>query len=576
MFDISGKYQIQETIATGGMATIYKGIQTTLGREVVIKKLHPHLASDENFVKRFEREAKILAGLNHENIVKIIDYFRKDESYFIVLEYIEGRSLKEIISLGKPIPLPVALYILREIAEGLKYAHQNGIFHRDIKPANIMISREGLVKITDFGLAYAKETFAITDPGMFVGTPGYLAPEQIRGKKADERSDIFALGVCFYEMLSGSNPFQGESHSETINRVLAGEPKQLLKKSGREKEKIPEPIEKICKRLLKKDPKDRYQNLEEVLREVHPYVAVSKETIIRYQAEPLTYSPRKEDIKAIQLQVVKERRRRTLLTGFISIFTLGAMAIVFFLYLQNRDKSSINQTHYPPVVISDTTSVSPPKITPETGSLLVLSQPESAFVYLDGRKKGITPCLIEDVLLGEHSLRLEKEGFQGFLIKRQLRSKEKIKVIANLVPKEKQFGYLKIAVVPWAAVYLDHKPVGTTPFPNPLKIEVGRYILVLRHPNRREYQETISVIPNDTLEKSITMPEAYGYLKVGVTPWAEVYLDGEKVGMTPLGKPFRVTIGEHTLRLVNPGIKEWEEKINILEGDTLERFRELQ
>jgi serine/threonine protein kinase len=204
-----GNYQVTAVLSAGGMATIYLGRHAELGRQLVIKQLHPHLANDSGFVKRFEREAKLLGRLHHENIVDVADYFELDGSYYIILEYIDGCSLKELLDQQKKMPFLIAVHIVGQIAQGLLHAHQNQIVHRDIKPANIMITKTGAVKITDFGLAYAQEALAITDPGTFVGTPAYLSPEQIKGQPAGIQSDIYALGVMFYEMLSGANPFAG-------------------------------------------------------------------------------------------------------------------------------------------------------------------------------------------------------------------------------------------------------------------------------------------------------------------------------------------------------------------------------
>ncbi len=165
MSDKLKNYEILETIATGGMATIYRGVQISLNREVVIKKLHPHLAEDANFVKRFQREAAILAKLQHKNIVAIIDFFESGNEQFIVLEYIKGRTLKELINDKEKIPYSMSMYIMREVLQGLQYIHSNNILHRDMKPDNIMISEDGSIKITDFGLAYRHENVRITNPG---------------------------------------------------------------------------------------------------------------------------------------------------------------------------------------------------------------------------------------------------------------------------------------------------------------------------------------------------------------------------------------------------------------------------
>ena len=206
-------YQILNTIATGSTAVLYKAIQTSLDRKVVIKKLHAHLTSNSEFTKRFELEAKAAASLDHENIVRIIDSGNVDGNYFIIMEYIDGLSLQEFIERNDRIDEDIALLITHEICMGLDHAHQRGIIHRDIKPANIMITRDGIVKITDFGLAKLKDIqISQTTTNTLLGTPLYMSPEQAIGERIDGRSDIFSLGTICYEMLTGKQPFFG-NHS---------------------------------------------------------------------------------------------------------------------------------------------------------------------------------------------------------------------------------------------------------------------------------------------------------------------------------------------------------------------------
>ena len=200
-------YQILNTLATGGTAVLYKAIQTSLDRHVVVKRLHSHLISDPNFTKRFEIEAKAAASLDHENIVRIIDFGSSHDNYYIVMEYIEGLSLKELLDKHGALDPELALLVAREICLGLDHAHQHGIIHRDIKPANIMITSDGQVKITDFGLAklHQAQTHQ-TVANTLLGTPLYMSPEQAIGDTVDGRSDLFSLGTMCYEMITGTHP----------------------------------------------------------------------------------------------------------------------------------------------------------------------------------------------------------------------------------------------------------------------------------------------------------------------------------------------------------------------------------
>ncbi|MRR10564.1 serine/threonine protein kinase, partial [bacterium] len=301
-----GNYRIELTLSTGGMATIHRGRHAELGRAVVIKQLHPHLSGDAGFVRRFEREAKILGALHHEHIVDIIDYFEQQGSYYIVLEYVDGGSLRDLLDRQRLLPFQIAVPVALQVAGGLGYAHRSHIIHRDIKPGNVLLSRAGTAKLTDFGLAHATETLGITDPGTFVGTPAYLAPEQIRGRPADARSDLYALGVVLYEALTGANPFAGANHSESIDRTLRLMPKSL---AGAEPE-VPPGLARIVLKLLAKDPSGRYGSCADLASDLEPYRLVRQEAVSRFLSDPAGYVPREEDQAEITRLVRREKRAR--------------------------------------------------------------------------------------------------------------------------------------------------------------------------------------------------------------------------------------------------------------------------
>jgi serine/threonine protein kinase len=221
-------YRIVELIGTGGMANIHKAIQLSLDRPVALKILHPHLLTSEGFVARFEKEAKQAALLQHENIVSIIDYGYDNGEYFIAMEYVDGKNLREILEKQKKLPLEICLLICHQVAEGLKYAHAHDIVHRDIKPANIVLSFDGRVMITDFGIAKATNDLSITATGLTIGSPAFMSPEQAAGKPTDNRSDIFSLGIILYEMISGEKPFKGDTYQSMVASIMSQKPTSLL------------------------------------------------------------------------------------------------------------------------------------------------------------------------------------------------------------------------------------------------------------------------------------------------------------------------------------------------------------
>src|SRR3954452_19121457 len=207
----SNRYRIEREIAHGGMAEVYLARDESLDRLVALKALFPEYAREPSFVERFRREAQAAANLNHPNIVAIYDWGQEDGTYFIVMEYVEGRSLRDLIRSEAPLDPNQAAEITAEIASALGFAHRNGVVHRDVKPGNVLLTRSGTVKVTDFGIARAGASDGLTQTGSVMGTATYFSPEQAQGLPVDGRSDVYALGVVLYEMVCGVAPFVAES-----------------------------------------------------------------------------------------------------------------------------------------------------------------------------------------------------------------------------------------------------------------------------------------------------------------------------------------------------------------------------
>ena len=257
-------YQIIDKIGEGGMGIVYKAKDLKLDRVVAIKFLPPHLAKSEENKKRFMQEAKAAAALNHPNIMNIYEIDEHDKSVFMVMEFVEGQTLKSYISKlksGSGIPFMKAAEWMTIIANGLKAAHDKNIVHRDIKSENIMIAPGDKLKIMDFGLAKLKGSTGLTKTGTSLGTLSYMSPEQAQGLSADQRSDIWSLGVVFYEMLTGETLFKAEHEAALLYLIVNEEPPapSLLDR------KIPHPVDNIVKRMLAKDPNKRFQNLDELI-----------------------------------------------------------------------------------------------------------------------------------------------------------------------------------------------------------------------------------------------------------------------------------------------------------------------
>ncbi|MEW6188710.1 MAG: Stk1 family PASTA domain-containing Ser/Thr kinase [Actinomycetota bacterium] len=254
-----GRYEIIEKIGSGGMADVYKAYDEVLHRTVALKILHPQFAQEENFVARFRREAQAAAGLNHPNIVNVHDWGSEDGTYFIVMEYLEGRNLKQIIADRGSLPFDIAVDIARQVCSALRFAHKHDIIHRDIKPHNIIITTEGEVKVTDFGIARAG-TSTMTQTGTILGTAHYISPEQAHGAPATIASDIYSLGVVLFEMLTGKAPFEGESPVAIALKHAHESPPSPRSINP----DIPESLEAVVLKALSKHPSDRYQSAQEM------------------------------------------------------------------------------------------------------------------------------------------------------------------------------------------------------------------------------------------------------------------------------------------------------------------------
>ena len=274
LFD--GRYQILRKLGTGGMANVYLAEDQELGRRVAIKILDDRHANDEQFVERFRREAKNAAALSHPNIVSIYDRGEAEGTYYIAMEYLDGRTLKELIVSRGDAPVAVVVEYARQILSALRFAHRHGIVHRDIKPHNVLVDGEGRVKVTDFGIARAG-TSQMTEVGSIVGTAQYLSPEQARGGEVDQRSDLYSLGILMYEMLTGSVPFSGDTPVEIAMKHLSQTPEPPSSRRA----DVPHELDLVVMRALAKDPDDRYQTADEMeadLDRVSRGVGVAPET----------------------------------------------------------------------------------------------------------------------------------------------------------------------------------------------------------------------------------------------------------------------------------------------------------
>ena len=261
-----GRYLIQSELGRGAMGVVYKATDSVLERTVAVKTVNMALERDgaERYEARFYQEARAAGGLNHPNIVTVYDVGKAGDVAYMAMEFIEGQELRTLLGEGKPLPVQQAVSIAAQVAEGLGYAHQHGVVHRDIKPANIMVTLASPVKITDFGIARMRASGDLTQTGMMLGSPKYMSPEQVIGKRADHRSDIFSLGVILYEMLAGSTPFNGDNVTALMYQIVNFAPPAPSAVNA----SVPELLDYIVAKMLAKALEDRYQSAEDVARDL--------------------------------------------------------------------------------------------------------------------------------------------------------------------------------------------------------------------------------------------------------------------------------------------------------------------
>lgn len=338
MNNLSGKilgnrYILLEKVGEGGMALVYKARCQLLNRYVAIKILRPEFTADEEFVKKFKRESMASASLSHPNIVGIYDVGEEDDIYYIVMEYIHGRTLKEYIREKGKLEPGEAISISKQISYALEHAHKNGVVHRDIKPQNIMITDDGIIKVADFGIARASSTVTMTNTGRVMGSVHYFSPEQARGGYSDQRTDIYSLGVVMYEMIAGRLPYDAESPitvalkhiQETVIEPIEVDPN------------IPKALNDIVMRAMQKDMSKRYQNIRDLIGDLE-LAQVSPNTMLyNWEAE-------KEKTRVISVEEIDEelekkkknkKRSRAIKIIFGTLSILMILGIVSVLALNN-------------------------------------------------------------------------------------------------------------------------------------------------------------------------------------------------------------------------------------------------
>ena len=360
---INDRYEIVKSIGEGGMANVYLANDTILDRKVAIKVLRGDLSNDEKFIRRFKREALSVSNLSHPNIVEVYDVGEEDGNYYIVMEYIEGKTLKQLLQKRGALTLNEVIDIMTQLTDGLAHAHEAYIIHRDIKPQNIMIEDNGLVKITDFGIAMALNSTQLTQTNSVMGSVHYLPPEQANGKGSTVKSDIYSLGILMYELLTGSVPFKGDTAVEIALKHM----KEKIPSIRKQNPTIPQSVENIVLKATAKNPKNRYDNVRDMYKDLQTALQRDNEKRLVYEypendleetkvipqvtkeIKQVIDKPTAKEEDSEDNSVLKEKDEKNKLPIILAVVLLGTLIVLAGVYLLITSKD-VKEVKVPNVV----------------------------------------------------------------------------------------------------------------------------------------------------------------------------------------------------------------------------------
>lgn len=510
-------FTILETIRDGNLTKVLKAEQPSLKRTVLIKTLHKHLVTDANLVKRFEREARSCAMIRSEHIVQVYDLIEMDGSPAIVMEYVEGKSLQELLHGGVQSE-QFARTVAESVLTALSVAHRAGVVHRDIKPANIMMDQHGVVKVADFGLASIGIETTLTLEGTVLGTPAYMSPEQVSGGVVDGRSDLFSLGVTLIELVTRERLFQGESYAECLNKILNFKIESL----DRFTVTLSAPFLAFVRRLMMPKKEDRFASASDALKEL-----TGKEFRLPERSSRLR---------------LKSRSRTTI--GIVALIVLITTAILYFWQLGNGNGGDNGNSH-PIVTTADSIKRDTLPATASSG------MPIRSNVSRDSQ--------------GTKSLPGEKTTKEPRTETVQQKQSEE----ASSDRSTRDSGYVQISCTPWAKVFLGNEYIGTTPIAGALKVKAGVHTVTFNNPSFLPLIRSVTIQAGKQTQVEANFLDQVGYLLVVSHPWAEIYVDDQYRETTPLGQPIMVTSGNRKIRLHNPAFEDIVTTVPIGVRDTV-------
>ena len=479
-----GPYKILKELGRGGTSTCYLAVKPPLERETLLKVLYPHLATDREVFSRFEQEARIMSRLRHPNVLQILDFGNLDDTYFIAAEFIEGELLDKVVAEKKITP-EEATSIIMGILQALSYVHQRNIIHRDVKPSNILITEEGIPKLTDFGLAWTKSVQGITQEGTFLGTPSYMSLEQLKGDKVDNRTDIYSLGLVWLELITGEKAYPGENYGEIIQSILTKPPAGINKLE----QKAPQELVQIIKKMIEKPKDQRYKNADEIIYELNKLQGVKTSRLLAFTK-----------IKGIQVPRWSGWAIAMVFLAFVGwnmkkLYSLKPTPTHRSEKIGDRKQETEFRKQEIGNGKQEIASITPSPASNIQHSLYINVIPY-AKIYLNDTLIGESPPGLQTkVAPGEYTLTLSNPQLPSITKQIEIKGAQDIQI--NLL---EEVSYLSFIVNPWAEVLVDGVLHGTTPLKDPLILSPGKHEIKLHNPYYEDYIDTLNLERGDTTQ----------------------------------------------------------------------------
>ncbi|MBD3225959.1 MAG: protein kinase [Caldithrix sp.] len=603
-------YRILDNIGRGGMGLVFRAHNVRLDKIVALKMIAPGLALNESFLKRFQTEARTLARLENRNIVQIHDLREENDQWFIVMEYVEGITLTDKIRKEGPLHWKEAIVIFKQMMNAIGHAHSAGIIHRDIKPANVLINPEGVIKVTDFGLAKDHQGTTHTQTMASGGTLMYMSPEQVRGLNfTDLRSDIYALGITLYEMVVGRIPIDADQSDfdlrEEIIRRRFPDPREA-------NPQIPEELDEIICRAIQKKPEHRYQSVTDLQNAISKFEQnqsalpekkeskyreiIENEHPVQDDTPPSPIDVPKEDSPSAQTELNEKSKSWTVPIIF-SVLIVSIIAILYQLMPGNRNN--------------------PEDILPKNANIFLDTNPPDAAIHLNGRLIGHSPIEAYAILPGTYNLSIQKADFRTmdslvaidsagrydlhFALKPEVNEppadlanknfrENKKDNSTKLTKSDKEEITAPISEQPRTN---ETQPTGAIVInTNPQNVEIwldgehyvkqsanfrlddiatGIHELEIKHSGYESFKKTIELKENQDYTLSHALKRQVGKLAVRAIPWGNIYVDGElQKEETNRRHTFDLPVGSHQIRVMHPSYGEISRTAEVQEGQTRE------